>query len=288
LTAVLAPAAAASLAVMLAAGHGWLTDTGLVMLAFAAATLSGYSRPLARAGMRFVLFLTLTANLADATTQPSGVLAVVMASAIGAAMLSLVLGGVVRAHRRGARPSSDRAAQSTGSSAAAASRRYTRWRHSLTRLAGWQYPLRLGACLSIAAIARWRWPDHHLQWIALIVAILTQRQRDALPIKTTQRALGTMLGVIAAALFAVLRPPVWGLVLGIGVLAGARPLLRVRSYVVYSAVMTLLVMLIMGAGRPLGAGILIDRLLATFLGAGLVTLASVLAGAWLSEPPDAG
>ena len=134
---------------------------------------------------------------------------------------------------------------------------------------------------------RWRWPDHHLHWIALIIAILTQRQRDLLPIKTTQRVLGTVLGVVTAAVFVVLRPPVWGLVLGIGVLAGARPLLRARNYLAYSAVMTPLVMLIMGAGQPLGAGILIDRLLATLLGAGLVTLASVLAGAWLVEPPDA-
>ena len=53
-------------------------------------------------------------------------------------------------------------------------------------------------------------------------------------------------------------------------LAAARPLLRARNYLAYTAVMTPLIIVLLDAGRPLGVGILINRLVATLIGAGLV------------------
>jgi uncharacterized membrane protein YccC len=156
----------------------------------------------------------------------------------------------------------------------------------LAQRAGWQYALRLAGCLGVAAVARHAWPDHHLSWIAVAVAILTQRQLEPLPIKTTQRALGTVLGVAAASVVVAYRPPICLLVAGIGVLAGLRPLLKARSYVAYTAVMTPLIVLIMGADRPLGAGLLLDRLIATLAGAGLVVAANLLAARWLAALPQ--
>jgi len=274
---VLAPAVVASVAATLAAGHGWITDAVVVLLATAAATVGSYSRGLAVAAMRFVLFLVLTVTAADAAARPVAHLVLVMTGALGAAAVSLGLGALPAPHRRSRPPLSTHAAAS-----ATSANQYARWKRTLSHRAGWQYTLRLGGCLGIAAIARWSWPGHHLHWIALAVAILTQRQVERFPIKTTQRTLGTLLGVPAASLFVAVRPPVWGLVIGIGVLASLRPLLKARSYLAYTAVMTPLIVLIMGANRPLGAGILFDRLIATLIGAGLVIAANLLAARWLA------
>jgi uncharacterized membrane protein YccC len=148
--------------------------------------------------------------------------------------------------------------------------RRARWRQSLARPSGWDYALRLTACLAVAILLRWLWPDHHLHWIALTVVILCQRQVEAAPVRVTQRALGAVVGVALAGLLLVLHPPAWSLVAAVGLLAGARPLLQARNYLAYSALMTPLVMLILDAGQPLAAGTLADRLIATLAGVVLV------------------
>jgi uncharacterized membrane protein YccC len=145
-----------------------------------------------------------------------------------------------------------------------------RWRRTLENLAGWQYPLRLTLCLAIAGGLRSLWPDHHLYWISLTVVLLTERKIEIFPVRATQRALGTLLGVLVAGLLLVYRPPFWGLVVILGVLAGARPLLRTGNYLAYSTIMTPLVIVIMDSGQLLGVGVLIDRLVATLVGAALV------------------
>jgi uncharacterized membrane protein YccC len=101
----------------------------------------------------------------------------------------------------------------------------------------------------------------------LTVAILTGRQGEPAAVKTTQRAIGTALGVVVAGLCLRLQLPLWALILLIGLLAGLRPLLRNRNYLAYSVVMTPLVILIIDAGRTPENGILVDRLAATLIGA---------------------
>lgn len=131
-------------------------------------------------------------------------------------------------------------------------------------------------CLSIAGLLRWLWPDHHMHWVALTVALLAEWQIDAFPVRTTQRALGAALGVLAAGVLVFYVPPDWLLIAGMGVLAGLRPLLRASNYLAYTAVMTPLIILLLDAGRPPEAGILIDRLVATLIGAGLVIATNLL------------
>ena len=131
-------------------------------------------------------------------------------------------------------------------------------------------------CLSVAGVLRWLWPGHHMHWVALTVALLAQWQIDAFPVRTTQRALGAVLGVLAAGVLVVYVPPNWVLIAAMGVLAGLRPLLRARNYLAYTAVMTPLIILLLDAGRPPEAGILIDRLVATLIGAGLVIATNLL------------
>lgn len=57
-------------------------------------------------------------------------------------------------------------------------------------------------------------------------------------------------------------------------LAGLAPWLRARSYLAYTAGMTPLVILLLNAGRPIAADVLVERVVATLLGAGLVIAAN--------------
>ena len=117
-----------------------------------------------------------------------------------------------------------------------------------------------------------------MHWVVLTVALLSEWQIEAFPVKTTQRALGAALGVLATGLLLFDTPPAWALAAGIAVLAGLRPLLRARNYLAYTAVMTPLIILLLDAGAAPGLGVLIDRLVATLIGAGLVIATNWLFG----------
>jgi hypothetical protein len=139
-------------------------------------------------------------------------------------------------------------------------------------------------CLSLAGLMRSLWPSHHLHWIALTVALLAEWQIDAFPVRTTQRALGAVVGVLATGILLVAPVPGWALIAAMGVLAGLRPLLRARNYLAYSAVMTPLIILVLDAGRAPELGILIDRLVATLIGASLVIAVNLTFRKLLGKP----
>jgi len=115
------------------------------------------------------------------------------------------------------------------------------------------------------------------------VALLSRRPIETLPIKATRRAFGTAIGVTIAGFFVAYRPPDWAVIGGIGLLAGTRPFLKAGNYLAYSMIMTPLVILILDAGQPPGMGVMIDRLVATLLGATLVITANVVFGTLLAK-----
>ena len=273
--AVVAP----SVATALVAGHGALTQVMVVMLVCLAATVGGYSRPLAVATIRFVLFLIITLNLATAVAHPVQLLTLMVAGALWTSFVTVLL----RACWRGHIDSSENKPASTASAA----QKFRRWQRSLTHLSGWNYTLRLGLSLSLAGVLQWLWPEHHLYWISVAVAILTRRKLERFPIQTTQRAMGTALGVLAAGWLLMMQPPVWGLILAIGLLALVRPVLKTKNYLAYSAAMTPLIILIMDVGQPPGFGVLVDRLLATVLAAALVLAANHIFSRFAMPPEPA-
>ena len=179
-------------------------------------------------------------------------------------------GAVVRWHWRAEVP------RSPAKPIATIRQKYACWRRSLRSLAAWSYPIRLVLCLAIAALIDIGWPGHHFHWIGLTVAILTQRQFELVPVKTTQRALGTLIGVGIAGITLRSGLPSWAFAGVIGCLVGARPLLRVKNYLAYSAVMTPLIILIIDAGRAPYSGLLVDRLVATLIGDALVVGTNLL------------
>ena len=111
------------------------------------------------------------------------------------------------------------------------------------------------------------WPGHHLNWIAITVVLLTERALEAFPVKITQRALGTLIGVIVAEALEASGVAAALPALVIAVLATGRPLLRANNYLAYTAVTTPLILLILETGRSPDTSLFVDRLAATLAGA---------------------
>jgi len=265
------------------AGHGVLTSALTVGLIGAVALASGYSRPLAVATTRFTLFLLMTLGFAGGEGLHAAVLLPITAGALWTALLGLLfaaIAGVVRAPATGAAV--------PAAAGPTAAQKFRRWRSTLRQAAGWQYALRLSLALTAAMALGAAWPSHHLAWIAMTVALLTQRQPEPFSAKSTQRIGGTVLGVAIAALLAGHHPGLWALALGAGLLASVRPMLRTRNYLAYSAAMTPLIMIILDARAPLGSSLLLDRIGATLAGAALVLLADLVAVKVLARTGSTG
>ena len=261
---VLAPAIAASAVAALVAGRGGGADAAVVLLAACVSLAGAMSRAGAVAAVRFVLFLLVAIGVAENVPARWQVVALVGAGACGAAIASLVTGAIARGIGWRAAP---RAPEPAPFSRA---QRFARWRRSLRTLAGWQYALRLTACLAAAALLDAAWPGHHMRWAAITVVLLTERKTEPWPAKTAQRAIGTLAGVIATGLFLAAPLGAWALAAAIGALAAARSWLRERSYLAYTAVTTPLILAILDLGAPPGVEILADRVVATLAGALLV------------------
>ncbi|MES2097735.1 MAG: FUSC family protein [Pseudomonadota bacterium] len=252
------------------AQHGMWTDLGLTLAAGGAALAGGFSRPMAAASQRFIVFVTIGVNVAAHTHDKPAVAILIGEGALWTALCALAIGLAARRFGIGATEPRE-----TGSTAPFRAK-LRRWRGTLKTLAGWNYATRLAACLALATTIREAFPQHHFGWIAVAVALLTQRQPEGLIVKVSQRALGVAAGVLATELVAAGPLPGWWLLLVIAGLAALSPYLRKRSYVAYTAATTPLILLLTSGGATIGQGLLLDRLVATLIAAALVIGAFLL------------
>jgi len=257
-------AGGAMAAAWLLGGEGIRASMAAVLLSGFAALGSGYSRPAALVAGRFIVFLWICLGPLGGGAEEAARMVLVAAGAGWMAVLVLTLGD-------GPAPPAMTAP------AATAVRKFRRWRATLGHAAGWNHALRLVPCLGMAAALELGWPGHHLRWVAVTVAILTQRQPEAAYGRAMQRAAGAVLGVAATGLLLGRGLPGWGLALLVGALAGVAAWLRSRSYLAYAAGMTPLVILLLDGGRPVTVEVLVERVVATLIGAGLVIAANRLA-----------
>jgi hypothetical protein len=265
------PAVLAAAIADVAPGLGVGTAVASTLIASIAAALGGFSRATAVVSARFIVFLLIVAGVTERTPDPVILLSLTIVGALFVGTLNFAASILIRALAANRAPPPD-----DGVKTASAAQSFARWKQSLARFSGWQFPLRLALCLAIADFLQWKWPDHHLNWVAVTIALLSQRQLEIFPIKITQRALGTALGVLCATAIVIEKPPNSALIIAVGLLAAARPLLRVRNYLLYSAVMAPLTIIVMDAGEPLGMNALLDRLIATVIGAALVVATNFL------------
>ena len=260
----------ATIIAMTLAGHGGFSLVTLVVVAVSAAVIGGFSRKLAITTTRFIVFLMLVSAAPHLSWQGGAdPLLMIVLGALWTAGLGL--GWAWFISPRGQPPQGT----ITPPPLLSTSQRLTHFRRSLRRLTGWSYPLRLGACLAVSTVLQWVWPHHHLHWISLTIVLLLSRRPESGAVKTTQRTLGTGIGVLLAGFLLRAPLPASALVIMIGVLAGARSHLKQRNYLAYAVVMTPLVVLIIDAGQPAGWALLTDRLVATVIGGLLVTCADL-------------
>jgi hypothetical protein len=264
----LLPAALAVTVATLICGGVW-TDPALVILAGAAAAVSGYSRPVGVAAIRFIVYLVLSVTLLQSAGEHRSDAALIFG--LGALWNMVVRRLLVRP---GAEASAVKPAPLARQPTPAQRRAY--WRRSLRTLSGWQFAIRIVAGLGAASVLRQLWPSHHFGWIVLTVALLTQRPIEHLPVKTIQRGVGTALGVsLTWAIVTWVSTPIW-LALLICLLAIAAAVAKARNYMVYAAISTPVILLVLDFGKPIQTSLLTDRLIATVLGAAIVISANVV------------
>lgn len=241
-------------AALLFAGASW-GDAALILLAGTAALLGGYSRALAIASVRFCIYLVLAFSVIEAAPD--------RALAAGAFTVGALWNVALRRVISGAGLAEPPSPHGHARRIAAFRRRLRGW-HS------WNYAVRLAVGLGAASVVRHLWSGHHGGWLLITIVLLTTRTFERFPVKVTQRALGVTLGVLATwALFALTQTTI-ATVAVIVALAAAIPVLRARSYLLYSAAMTPMILLVLDFGQPQHGAVLVDRLIATIVGSGMV------------------
>jgi uncharacterized membrane protein YccC len=155
----------------------------------------------------------------------------------------------------------------------------------LGQFAGWQYAARLAPGFAVGGALRVLWPGHHFGWVVLTVALLCRRQLEVLPVQATQRTLGVVIGVALTWLLVGRTLPTWMLASLVAVLAGLGPWLRAQNYLAYTASVTPLIVVLLSAGGPVEAGMLVDRLVATLIGAALVIVANLVVARFAPPAP---
>jgi hypothetical protein len=249
---------------------------GIPAVAAAAALLGGMSRQLARATTQLILFAIIATNLAERGARP---LQLVLAFALGGiwtAAVALLLGWCFGAAPAGPSPPPRRPSAKV---------LLLRWWRSLSHLPAYQYATRITCALAAAEAVQLLWPRRHAYWVALTVAIVLRRNIPEAPTLTLQRALGTLLGVVAAAGYLAWAPGLWAAIAFIAALAAVRPVLRAGNYAAYAGVMTPLIILLMDLGQQPSAGAIVERLIATFVGCALVLTFDYLVWSRLFMPP---
>jgi len=269
-TAAILPAALAVLIATGIAGAAW-SDVAMIVLAGVAAALSGYSRPLAVAAIRFIIYLVLSFSLIDGAAEHRGAVALIF----GSGALWNVAIRVLLARRRPAASSAEPARMVTPA------QRRAHWKRTMRTPAGWQFPIRLVLGLGIASALRHAWPSHHYGWIVLTVALLTQRQLEPVPVKVLQRALGTALGVALTWLILTGLAAPAPLAVVICVLATGASLARSRNYLAYAVLATPVILLVLDIGKAVEPALLIDRLVATLVAAAIVVATNLVLGRWV-------
>ncbi|MEP9359747.1 FUSC family protein [Sphingomonas sp. KR3-1] len=261
------PALLAVPAAMLLGRVPW-SDAAMVGLSAAAATLVNWSRPAAGGAVRFIIFLILNLGLSAAGGGAHR----------GGAALLFGIGALWRAVlRRLFRPRhapAPAAPEAPPARVVTPRQRRIHFRRTMGTLQGWQYPIRLGFGLTAAVLLRDLWPERHLGWIVLTIALLTPRAIEHLPVQITQRVAGTLAGVALAGAILWLSPGHVLLAAMVVALGVAAPLARAGNYALYCLLSTPVILLAIDAGTEGEAGLLADRLIATLGGAAVIFAAN--------------
>jgi hypothetical protein len=265
----LAPIVIAGLAALVISGHGVLTDVFMVIVIGVASVAGGHSPRLAVATASLLPYLLIVTGIARNVPYHFALVLLIFMGAVWGVVLRIIIGVVTRRL-------SATATIPTGKSDRSVQSRRSFGGYPFNSVERWEYPARLCTCLAIASVLSSIWPDHHLNWISMTVVLLMRRQLEVVPVRVTQRALGTLIGVIIVVILSPNSESGWAIVVGVLILGALRALLKERNYLAYSVIMTPLILLVLDGGHHAGTPVLIDRVIATLAGSILVVAANFI------------
>ncbi|HMK48351.1 MAG TPA: FUSC family protein [Methanocella sp.] len=246
--------------------HGWITGAAIVITVSVASLLGSINRTVAWFSGLFTILLLIGVNLEPGNgSNPAGIVLIFIVGALWTMIASLVASYLFQAWgiEQKLSPAST---VNTQQPAPSFKRQLIRWHRSLSSLAGWQYTMRLCLCILAAEIIIVVWHQPLSYWIAIVAAIIVQRDFDATIGKAFQRTIGTIAGVLLGSVLLLWLPPTWFMAIAIGVLSGLRPLLKVRNYVLYATVMTPLIVIVLNFGNAVTPAVIVYRLIDTVIG----------------------
>ncbi len=242
---------------MLLSGGRVAGDIAILALAVLVSA-TGTIRPrVAKAGSQATIFLIIGASLSVGGASTQGLLAIFASGVLLGALLGLLTYGI-EVNLLGRGPGLPSPPQPWRPDLEA-------WAERMSRSDGWHYTVRLASCMAVAELFAHLVSGRHSYWILLTVALVVQRDHSAALLRTTERAVGTSLGVLVGWWMLGPMPPALLVVL-VALIGASRLYLKSANYTSYAVVMTPLIIVLTKTIGTTTTGLLTERLVDTLIG----------------------
>ncbi|MEW2544558.1 FUSC family protein [Streptomyces sp. NPDC047002] len=149
-------------------------------------------------------------------------------------------------------------------------------RATLRSAPAWRYGLRLALCVGIAQTLVSVVAVPRSYWVALTVAFVLKPDLGSVFSRAVMRAVGTVVGLGVAAAVLVAVPHGWWSAALMAVLAALLPVMAAKGYAYQTTAVTPLILLLSDVLNHLGAGLLLPRLVDSFIGCAIALVAGYL------------
>lgn len=149
-------------------------------------------------------------------------------------------------------------------------------RNVLLSAASWRYGLRLALCIGLAQALVSLVPVPRSYWVALTITFVMKPDFGSVFSRALLRALGTVAGLVVAAVVLALVPLGWWDVPVMFVLGPLIPVLGPRGYGYQTAAVTPVILLLSDVLNHLGTALLVPRLVDSLIGCAIALVAGYL------------
>ncbi|WP_188499055.1 FUSC family protein [Pullulanibacillus pueri] len=241
-------------------GQSWQTALWIVGLSFIVAHITGMGRQPALLGIQFLVFFIIGSGFGS---NGGRVVSLQFAFVFGlgaawATFLSLIFRIFFK--------QKDRSQSASSTREIPFKMLFKHWKKMLKQFKGWEFPIRIGLCMVTAETVGLCLGQDRSYWIPLTVILITHRRFASALQRIFQRGLGTVMGVLVGSLLLLLPLSHVTIVFVVGMLTAFRPLLKERSYFLYSMLMTPLMVIMYSVNNGMTDKLLVDRLLDTCIG----------------------
>ena len=240
-------------------GQNWITALVIVCISFLVALITGLDKKIARLAIQFLVFFIIGTGLGS-NWEIGLSLKFALVFGIGAVWSTLLLLIFNFCFKRGI-------GQFPASAKAIPFKKiYHHWVRTLRHFKGWEFPIRMGLCMITAEAIGLFLGQELSHWIPFTVALITHPHYSSALQRIFQRGIGTVMGVMVGSILLIIPLPHAAIALIVGSLAAFRPILKKRNYLLYSMLMTPLMVISSSLHSNMTGGILFVRLLDTIIG----------------------